>query len=109
MSPLSPAPMLKLQGIAVSSGVTIGEALVLDSEGFRIPRRFVARSAVDTELQRLSNAVAESNSIDQSSSRGSSARDAEVIRNKNKIRLKTIHRILKSPCSCSVYNGNMFA
>ena len=52
--------MLKLQGIAVSSGVTIGEALVLDSEGFRIPRRFVARSAVDTELQRLSNAIAES-------------------------------------------------
>jgi phosphotransferase system enzyme I (PtsI) len=52
--------MLKLQGIAVSSGVTIGEALVLDSEGFRIPRRFVARSAVDTELQRLANAVAES-------------------------------------------------
>lgn len=60
MSPCSPAPMLKLQGIAVSSGVTIGEALVLDSEGFRIPRRFVARSAVDTELQRLANAVAES-------------------------------------------------
>jgi len=52
--------MLKLQGIAVSSGVTIGEALVLDSEGFRIPRRFVARSAVDTELQRLANAIAES-------------------------------------------------
>ena len=52
--------MLKLQGIAVSSGVTIGEALVLDSEGFRIPRRFVARSAVDTELQRLSSAIAES-------------------------------------------------
>jgi len=52
--------MLKLQSIAVSTGVTIGEALVLDSEGFRIPRRFVARSAVDTELQRLSNAIAES-------------------------------------------------
>ncbi|MEI6240689.1 MAG: phosphoenolpyruvate--protein phosphotransferase [Planctomycetia bacterium] len=51
--------MLKLQGIAVSPGVTIGEALVLDSEGFRIPRRFVERSAVDTELQRLKNAVAE--------------------------------------------------
>ncbi|MCX7402475.1 MAG: phosphoenolpyruvate--protein phosphotransferase [Planctomycetia bacterium] len=51
--------MLKLQGIAVSPGVTIGEALVLDSEGFRIPRRFVARSAVDTELERLSKAVAE--------------------------------------------------
>jgi phosphotransferase system enzyme I (PtsI) len=51
--------MLKLQGIAVSPGVTIGEALVLDSEGFRIPRRFVARSAVDTELERLSKAIAE--------------------------------------------------
>jgi phosphoenolpyruvate-protein phosphotransferase (PTS system enzyme I) len=51
--------MLKLQGIAVSPGVTIGEALVLDSEGFRIPRRFVARSAVDTELQRLATAIAE--------------------------------------------------
>jgi phosphotransferase system enzyme I (PtsI) len=51
--------MLKLQGIAVSPGVTIGEALVLDSEGFRIPRRFVERSAVDTELERLANAVAE--------------------------------------------------
>ena len=51
--------MLKLQGIAVSPGVTIGEALVLDSEGFRIPRRFVERSAVDTELARLATAVAE--------------------------------------------------
>jgi len=51
--------MIKLQGIAVSPGVTIGEALVLDAEGFRIPRRFVARSAVDTELERLSNAVGE--------------------------------------------------
>jgi len=51
--------MLKLQGIAVSAGVTIGEALVLDSEGFRIPRRFVARSAVDTELERLRHAIGE--------------------------------------------------
>ena len=51
--------MLKLQGIAVSPGVTIGEALVLDSEGFRIPRRFVERSAVDTELERLKHAVAD--------------------------------------------------
>ncbi|RLS61187.1 MAG: phosphoenolpyruvate--protein phosphotransferase [Planctomycetota bacterium] len=51
--------MLKLQGIAVSPGVTIGEALVLDSEGFRIPRRFVARSAVDSELERLARAVAD--------------------------------------------------
>ena len=35
--------MQKLQGIAVSPGVAIGEALVMDTEGFRIPRRFVAR------------------------------------------------------------------
>ncbi|MFM9057977.1 MAG: phosphoenolpyruvate--protein phosphotransferase [Planctomycetaceae bacterium] len=51
--------MLKLQGLAVSPGVTIGEALVLDTEGFRIPRRFVERSAVDTELARLQAAIAE--------------------------------------------------
>ena len=51
--------MLKLQGIAVSPGVTIGEAFVLDSEGFRIPRRFVERSAVDTELARLRSAIAD--------------------------------------------------
>ncbi|MFM8577292.1 MAG: phosphoenolpyruvate--protein phosphotransferase [Planctomycetaceae bacterium] len=51
--------MLKLPGIAGSPGVTIGEALVLDAEGFRIPRRFVARSAVDTELARLSAAIGE--------------------------------------------------
>jgi phosphotransferase system enzyme I (PtsI) len=51
--------MLKLQGIAVSPGVTIGEAFVLDSEGFRIPRRFVERSAVDTELARLGAAIAD--------------------------------------------------
>ena len=38
--------MQKLAGIAVSPGVAIGEALVIDNEGFRIPRRFVARDAV---------------------------------------------------------------
>lgn len=49
--------MLTLQGIAVSSGVAIGEALVIDYEGFRIPRRFLMRDAVDDELQRLSSAI----------------------------------------------------
>jgi phosphotransferase system enzyme I (PtsI) len=47
-----------LPGIAVSPGVAIGEALVIDNEGFRIPRRFVARDAVDHELDRLSQAIA---------------------------------------------------
>ena len=50
--------MQKLQGIAVSPGVAIGEALVMDNEGFRIPRRFVARDAVEEELERLGKAVA---------------------------------------------------
>ena len=49
--------MQKLQGIAVSPGIAIGEALVMDNEGFRIPRRFVARDAVDDELERLEKAV----------------------------------------------------
>jgi phosphotransferase system enzyme I (PtsI) len=49
--------MKKLQGIAVSPGVAIGEALVMDNEGFRIPRRFVARDAVEEELERLHQAV----------------------------------------------------
>jgi phosphotransferase system enzyme I (PtsI) len=49
--------MQKLQGIAVSPGVAIGEALVMDHEGFRIPRRFVSRDAVDAEVQRLDKAL----------------------------------------------------
>ena len=49
--------MQKLQGIAVSPGVAIGEAMVVDTEGFRIPRRFVSRDAVEDELERLSGAM----------------------------------------------------
>jgi phosphotransferase system enzyme I (PtsI) len=49
--------MQKLQGIAVSPGVAIGEALVMDNEGFRIPRRFVARDAVVDEVERLEKAI----------------------------------------------------
>ncbi len=49
--------MQKLQGIAVSPGVAMGEALVMDNEGFRIPRRFVARDAVEHELERLDQAI----------------------------------------------------
>jgi phosphoenolpyruvate-protein phosphotransferase (PTS system enzyme I) len=50
--------MQRLQGIAVSPGVAVGEALVMDSEGFRIPRRFVSRDAVDNELERLEKGIA---------------------------------------------------
>ncbi len=37
--------------------MAIGEALVVDNEGFRIPRRFVARDAVEHELERLGQAI----------------------------------------------------
>ncbi len=50
--------MERLQGIAVSPGIAIGEALVLDNEGFRIPRRFLPRDAVEPELERLERAFA---------------------------------------------------
>ncbi|MFO0790636.1 MAG: phosphoenolpyruvate--protein phosphotransferase [Pirellulales bacterium] len=50
--------MERLQGIAVSPGVAIGEVLVMDNEGFRIPRRFLPRDAVEDELNRLNQAIA---------------------------------------------------
>ena len=40
-------------GIPVSPGVAIAPALVLDSESFRIPRRFIRKDEVDTELKRF--------------------------------------------------------
>ena len=49
--------MLKFQGIAVSSGVAIGEAFVMGSEGFRIPKHFVRKDAVDEELRRFQDAL----------------------------------------------------
>ncbi|MBI3839692.1 MAG: phosphoenolpyruvate--protein phosphotransferase [Planctomycetia bacterium] len=49
--------MQRLQGIAVSPGVAVGEALIMGNEGFRIPRRFVARDAVEHELERLDDAI----------------------------------------------------
>lgn len=46
------------RGIAVSPGVAIGPALVVDTEGLRIPRRSVARAEVPDELVRLRAALA---------------------------------------------------
>jgi phosphotransferase system enzyme I (PtsI) len=45
------------RGIAVSPGVAIGPALVLDSERFRIPQRAVAAGQVESECQRLHQAL----------------------------------------------------
>ena len=44
--------MQVLQGIAVSAGIAIGEALVIDNEGFVISRRTIERDAIDVELAR---------------------------------------------------------
>jgi phosphotransferase system enzyme I (PtsI) len=46
------------RGTAVSPGVAIGPALVLDTEWFRIPQRFVDRQHVEEEVQRLHAALA---------------------------------------------------
>ena len=50
--------MQRLQGIAVSPGVAIGEAVIFGNEGFRISRRFLSRDAVNDELARLDQAIA---------------------------------------------------
>lgn len=46
-----------LKGIPVSPGVAIGEVLAVSHEGFRIPRRFVTRDAVEDEVDRLDRAL----------------------------------------------------
>src|SRR5262245_18825646 len=46
------------RGIPVSPGVAIGPALVLDTEGLRIPRRFLGDGPVDGEVVRLRQALA---------------------------------------------------
>jgi phosphotransferase system enzyme I (PtsI) len=45
------------RGIAVSPGVAIGPALVLDSEWFRIPQRAILPAGVEAECQRLRQAL----------------------------------------------------
>lgn len=49
--------MLELQGIPVSPGVAIASALVLDPDGYRIPRCIVPASDVEGEFARLHAAV----------------------------------------------------
>ena len=46
------------RGIPVSPGVVIGPALVLDTEGFRIPTRFVDKKEREAEVKRLHVALA---------------------------------------------------
>ncbi len=49
--------MDELQGIPVSPGVAIGPALVLESDGYRVPRTIVAADKVDDEYASLRAAV----------------------------------------------------
>ena len=53
----SKTKMLELQGIPVSPGIAIGPTLVLDLDGYRIPKKIIAANAVDTEFARLRKAV----------------------------------------------------
>jgi phosphoenolpyruvate-protein phosphotransferase (PTS system enzyme I) len=46
------------RGIAVSPGVAIGPALVLDTEWFRIPKRFINGDSLEEEIGRLHRAMA---------------------------------------------------
>ncbi len=49
--------MLELHGIPVSPGVAIGPALVLDPDGYSIPRCYIAAADVADEFDRLQQAV----------------------------------------------------
>src|SRR5437762_2513534 len=49
--------MERNRGIAVAPGVAIGPALVLGSEDFRIPQRFVRVDAVESEIARFRAAL----------------------------------------------------
>jgi phosphotransferase system enzyme I (PtsI) len=49
--------MRNFQGIAVSPGVAVGQANVIDNEGIRIPHRSIPRTAVESELARLDKAI----------------------------------------------------
>lgn len=58
--------MQVLQGIAVSAGIAIGEALVIENEGFVISRPTIDRNAIEAELARLDRAIeAVSSEIDR--------------------------------------------
>lgn len=49
--------MIIKNGIAVSPGIAVGDALVIGTEDFRIPQRFIPRRIVDQELERLHQAL----------------------------------------------------
>src|SRR5580704_19414911 len=50
--------MKVLSGTPVSAGVAIGTAIILDTEGQRIPPRHIEANQVDAELNRMREAFA---------------------------------------------------
>src|SRR5438067_11295684 len=50
--------MQSFRGIAVSGGVVFGPAMVLDTEAYRIPQRFLDGDAIAEEIERLHQALA---------------------------------------------------
>ncbi|MFL5341940.1 MAG: phosphoenolpyruvate-utilizing N-terminal domain-containing protein, partial [Gemmataceae bacterium] len=50
--------MKMLRGTPVSPGVAIGAAVVLDTEGHRLPTRHIGRAEVNAEIARLRDALA---------------------------------------------------
>lgn len=55
--PAAERPMETRHGIAVSSGFTVREAFVLDTEEILIPQRFIEKERIDEEAQRFEQAL----------------------------------------------------
>lgn len=71
--------MLELQGIAVSPGVAIGKALILDREGYRITRSQIDSSDRKNEHERLRCALnAASTRLDAQRTKSSSALGEQI-------------------------------
>jgi len=51
--------MQQLEGIAVSPGLAIGEALIIDNEGFRFPQHLVVPQAIESEVRRFEESLDE--------------------------------------------------
>ena len=56
--PTPATPSRAWQGIPVSPGIQIGNIYLYDPSQISIPRRFIRRAEIDTEKQRLSEAIA---------------------------------------------------
>ena len=87
--------MIERRGIAVSQGVVIAEAFVLDREDVTIAQRFVTPETMPEECERLEGAIAEiSEEIDQLRQKA----DAEI-------GLGSGHISMEKPMSAQCFEG----